>query len=156
MVLPWSLNEGKPYEMPCCASGTIATMVSRSWTSVARFGSSRPSRYLSISFLGISGYGKRGAVGAAFITLRRARNDMIDASDPAEPIDSAEAAEQIENAEAADPIDPIESTEPTEPIESTEPWEPIDRSEFSDQSDHLDRSSRCPRGPVRPFKPRRP
>src|SRR6266516_5980404 len=35
--------------MHCSASGTIATMVSRSFASVARCGSSSPSRYASIS-----------------------------------------------------------------------------------------------------------
>jgi hypothetical protein len=63
------------------------------------------------------------------MTPRRARNDMIDAS---------EAAEHIENTEATDPIEPIESADPTEPIDNTEPREPIDRSEFSDQSDHFE------------------
>lgn len=55
-----------------------------------------------------------------FMMLRRARNDMIDASDP---------AEQIENADATDPTEPIERADPTEPIDSTEPREPMERSE---------------------------
>src|SRR5437764_15416777 len=61
--------------------------------------------------------------------LRRAQNDMIDASD---------AAEQIENAEATDPIEPTDRTDPIEPIDSTEPFEPIDSSESSDQRDHFE------------------
>jgi hypothetical protein len=63
------------------------------------------------------------------ITPRRARNDMIESSDAAEP---------IENAEATDPIDPIESADPTDPIDSTDPREPIESSESSDQSDHFE------------------
>jgi hypothetical protein len=63
------------------------------------------------------------------MTPRRARNDMIDASD---------AAEQIENADATDAIEPTETAEPIEPIDSTEPREPIDSSEPSDQSDHFE------------------
>jgi hypothetical protein len=67
------------------------------------------------------------------MTPRRVRNDMIDASEAAEPIESTEAAE---------PIEPIESTEPTEPIESTEPREPIESRELSDQSDHFEEADR--------------
>jgi hypothetical protein len=72
------------------------------------------------------------------MTPHRARNDMIDASDAAEP---------IENTDATDPTEPIESADPTEPIDNTEPREPIDSTEFSDQSDHfavLDRRSTPP------------
>src|SRR5439155_23289534 len=65
------------------------------------------------------------------MTPRRARNDMIDAT---------EAVEQMEKADANDAIDPIESAEPTEPIDSTEPREPIESREFSDQSDHFEPS----------------
>jgi hypothetical protein len=69
-----------------------------------------------------------------FMTPRRARNDMIDASD---------AAEHMESTEASELIEPIESADPTEPIDNTEPREPIDRSEFSDHSDHFDVPDVC-------------
>jgi hypothetical protein len=60
---------------------------------------------------------------------RRARKDMIDATD---------IAEQIENAEAADPIEPTDRIDPIEPIDNTEPFEAIDSSESSDQRDHFE------------------
>jgi hypothetical protein len=75
-----------------------------------------------------------GRYAPRFMTPCRTRDDMIDASDP---------AEHMENTEAKDPIEPIDSADPTEPIDNTEPREPIDRSEFSDHSDHFEVSGAC-------------
>ncbi|HWF73051.1 MAG TPA: hypothetical protein VG186_06890 [Solirubrobacteraceae bacterium] len=95
-------------------------------------------------------FGKRRHLALLFITLRRLRKDMMQASDAAEQIENAEATDPIEATDRAEPIEPTERAEPIEPIASTEPREPMHSSESCDHRDHFEvcRPLRAPTPPA--------